>query len=199
MSRFGSLRDMMIQIRSGDQTAATEFHNRYQQHLKRWVRRRLRHAQLRSLLDTVDVTQEIWVRLFELVRKERFLPVDEEELLRMLAVLSDRVIDLQRRFHHRQRRNITQTVQLNEPGHAATGNSGPEPEENVEVQESLTLVNHLLTREEREILQARGDGATWAELAEPRGTTAEALRKRITRRLREISERLNGPDQNRDV
>jgi hypothetical protein len=62
----------------------------------------------------------------------------------------------------------------------------PTPSRIVSARELLAEVSRRLSEEERDLLEQRALGQEWIALAEQRGTTAGALRKKLSRALSRV-------------
>ena len=93
------------------------------------------------------------------------------------------------RFHRRDRRDVHR-VEADGAEQLEQVTAGDDPARVAAGRELLAAVRAEMTDEERAIADLRGQGCTWAEVAERLGGTAEARRKQFDRTLDRVSARL---------
>src|SRR5207245_7587588 len=77
-------RDLIRRVRAGEEQAAVELLRRYEPAIRRTVRARLRHSQLRRLLDSMDLSQAVLGSFFVYVALGRYDLERPEDLLQLL-------------------------------------------------------------------------------------------------------------------
>ena len=93
------------------------------------------------------------------------------------------------RFHNRDRRDVHR-VEADGADQLTRLTAATDPERVAAGRELLALVRAELTDEERAIADHRGDGRTWAEVADRMGGTADGRRKQFDRALDRVTARL---------
>src|SRR5262249_48614952 len=92
--------DLLRRLRAGDPQAAAELFRRHEPVLRRFVRTRMCHPQLRRTLDSIDVCQSVFGNFFRGVRLGRYDLQTPEDLCKLLVVMArNRVISHLRRPH----------------------------------------------------------------------------------------------------
>lgn len=191
----GSITQSVRRIVRGDEAALREMVTEHLPWIEAHVRRRL-SAVARRDGDTQDYVQQA---LFDVLRDGPHFAIDDAGAFRALLArivennLIDRVRYLQReqRDHRRQRPLPTDSVlQLDAPVRSVT--EPPAAADRNEQQQWLRLAVELLDAEDREAVRLRDwEGVSFAELGERLGLSAEAARKRYTRALPRLAEKLD--------
>ena len=89
---------LFLKVRSGDPQAATELVNEFEPEIRREVRLRLRSAELRRTMDSMDVCQSVLGNFFVRVALGQFDLSRPEQLSALLIKMArNKVIDLHRR------------------------------------------------------------------------------------------------------
>jgi len=81
-------RDLIRRVRAGEEQAAVELLRRYEPAIRRTVRARLRHSQLRRLLDSMDLSQAVLGSFFVYVALGRYDLERPEDLLQLLTSMA---------------------------------------------------------------------------------------------------------------
>src|SRR6516164_5548520 len=168
MPEENAFRALISRIRTGDQQAMAELVRRYEPALRRAVRLWLRDPHLRRLLDSTDVCQSVLLNFFAAIAAGWYLFDTPEEMLRMLAVMARNQV-VNDALHHRAERRDHRRASSAGPGEWLVADPGPGPDQHVAAQELLHKARHLLTPDERQLLELREQGREWAEIAMTRG------------------------------
>ncbi|MCA9059194.1 MAG: sigma-70 family RNA polymerase sigma factor [Planctomycetaceae bacterium] len=176
---------LILRIRDGDSDAAAELVRLYEPEIRREVRLRLTSAQLRRVLDSVDICQSVFGRFFVKAALGELDFDRPQQLLRLLCqMVRNRVID-----HHRR-----ETVRTPEGQRVALesvcSSHGETPGEILQHEELMERITGLMTETEREVSTLRHHGYSWAEIAERVGGTAESVRKSFSRSIDRIADEL---------
>jgi RNA polymerase sigma-70 factor (ECF subfamily) len=181
---------LLIKVRAGDGEAAACLVREYEPALRRHVRMQLTDPRLRRLVDSVDVCQSVLGNFFLRAAAGEFDLTSPRQLIRLLATMAHNRILNHFREQQADRRDIRR---LHPHGHdLLTGmedHTGT-PSQKVSDAEIIHRAKQLLSPDERELLDYRASGRTWAEIADLTGETAEALRKRLNRALDRVAEAL---------
>lgn len=184
--------DLMVRVQSGDSNAATELIQNFEPEIRLEVRVRLRvqDARMRRLLDSMDITQSVLASFFAGVAVGRFTPKHPKQLLGLLITMTRNKLLTQVRDQRRQRRDIRRVQSLDVATHdlAAAQES---PSQLVAGVELLREIRNRLSDDERQISERRGQGQSWAAIAEELGGTADGRRKQLERAYQRIVRELN--------
>jgi RNA polymerase sigma-70 factor (ECF subfamily) len=181
---------LMARVRAGDPRAAQEVYDRYSDHVRRVVRRRL-HQLLRTQYDSVDFLQAVWASFF-LVPPKRYAFTTPDELIAFLSqVAYHKVADVyRRRFQtdkqdiHRERRlggDDSRCVDL--PGR------GPSPSQLAIAHEHWERLLQGQPPQNRRVLEMLRQGHTHREIAEQ----LDLHPKVIQRLLRKLTPKVEPP------
>jgi RNA polymerase sigma-70 factor (ECF subfamily) len=175
-------RDLIHQVRAGDEAAAAELLRQYEPAVRRAIRVHLVSPRLRRVFDSMDVCQSVMASFFARAALNQYDLEQPEQLLGLLvAMVRHKLTDLARQ-QGRDRRNHHRVVagRVEEMGLPAADST---PSQEVIRQELVQKVHERLTPEECYLAEQRALGREWNEIAAERGTSPEALRKRLTRAL----------------
>jgi RNA polymerase sigma-70 factor (ECF subfamily) len=182
MSEDQSFASLIRKVRAGDDQAAAELLRRYEPAVRRSVRMRLRDPRLRRLVDSVDICQSVMASFFVRAASGQYDDLDQPgRLVALLTVMARNKLASQARKHQVQRRDprlpAVGTGEVDMPDHQ------PSPSRFLASRDLLQAVYAQLSAQERELVERRGQGQPWAEIAASLGGTPEALRKQLTRAL----------------
>jgi RNA polymerase sigma-70 factor (ECF subfamily) len=182
--------ELLRRVRAGDQQAAAELFRRHEPVLRRFVRTRMWHRQLRRTLDSIDVCQSVFGNFFQGARLGRYDLKNPADLCKLLAVMArNQVISEMRRPHVWRQ----QERQSRDGRHDACGllvSPEASPGRQMESRDLLEAVRCRLTGEERWLVEQHAQGRAWAEIAAERHASPEALRKRHDRALERVAREL---------
>jgi RNA polymerase sigma-70 factor (ECF subfamily) len=193
-----AFRDLLRRVRAGDQEAARELVRQYEPAIRRSVHGPLGAMGLRHVLDSADICQVVLANFFVRLSGGQFELSHPEELLKLFVTMArNRLLDEARHQRAGRRDHRRQVTDLSEHCLAGLCDEGPTPSRIVSTRDLIEAVSRRLAPEERELLEQRALGHEWTTLAEQRGATPVALRKRLTRALsRALAElRLQGPEE----
>lgn len=174
--------ELLRRVRAGDADAATEFVRRYEPHVRRVVRIRLADSDLRRLLDSADICQSVFGLFFVRAALGQFDLETPDQLLRLLTTIARNRIT-NHVEHHRAAKRDQRRVTGQDVGELGVVSHEKSPGSVAADRELIERILARLSPEEREIAQLRGQGATWNEVAEKVGGTAESQRKRYGRAI----------------
>ncbi len=190
MSDNETFLELLTRVRQGDQQAATKLVRQFEPELRRVLRVRLNDPRLRRLIDSVDVCQSVLANFFVRVNLGEFDLRQPEQLLHMLIVMArNKLRDKARRQQaiRRDQRRIEADANGHLGGLAA---QSPGPDRIAEGRDLLAEVRRLLTGEERFLADQRAQGREWNEIAAQLGVQPDGLRKKLSRALDRVVERL---------
>jgi RNA polymerase sigma factor (sigma-70 family) len=193
MSPPASFQDLMGRVRAGDQDAATELVRRYEPAIRRAVRFRLADSQLSRLFDSMDICQSVMASFFVRTAAGQFDIEQPEQLVKLLGAMARNKLAHQARAQLRQRRDCRRLDSggLNEEKIVDDDST---PSQQVAGRDLLQQAQRLLSAEERELVELRKDGLEWAAIAERKGGTPEALRKKLGRAVERVAHQLELDD-----
>jgi len=178
-------RNLLQRVRAGERAAAAELVRQYEPEIRRFIRLRLNGSRLQRAFDSGDIFQSVFLNFYVRVMGGEFDLEEPTQLLRLLVTMArNRLTDHARRPSARTQDGGTGLWE----GLAARGDS---PSDAVAQEEMLRKVLDLLTPEERDLAEKRGEGRTWQELADEYRSTPDALRKQLARALERVGELLD--------
>jgi RNA polymerase sigma factor (sigma-70 family) len=171
---------LLQRIRDGDTSASTEFYNSYH-HKVLTVVRRLLSPRLRPLMDSVDLTQDVWKSFFiTVLPRESF--ANPEELLKCLAAVCRNKVSKRSREHFDvQKRSLfrAESIEqyadeiLNRPGRDEDPGQRAESED-----EWASILRHRPDRK-RLILQGLRGGKSLDEIVSELQISVKTVRRVI--------------------
>jgi RNA polymerase sigma-70 factor (ECF subfamily) len=188
MSKHTTFLDLIGRVRAGDQAAAAEVLRRFEPELRLAVSRWLTYP-LRRRLDPEDVCQMVLSAFFTRASRGRYELSSPGQLLRLLKAMARNRVRQQARALRALRRG----GHLRQADLAAAGDfraPGPGPGQEVAQAELLRLFHGRLSPGECWLLEQRGLGRTWEELAAESGDQPDALRKRYRRKVARVARAL---------
>jgi RNA polymerase sigma-70 factor (ECF subfamily) len=180
--------ELMACVRAGNAEAARALVQRCEPELRRVVRVRLTDPRLRRVLDSADICQSVLANFFMRVVVGEFDLDRPEQLVQLLLTMVRNKVFDQARRHRAGKRNgerLDAEADLDRLAGAA-----PDPGRVVAGQDLLATVRQLLNDEERYLADQRGLGRRWDDLAREQGIPADTLRKKLTRALDRVADRL---------
>ncbi|MEO1614604.1 MAG: sigma-70 family RNA polymerase sigma factor [Planctomycetota bacterium] len=185
--------DLMRRIRSGDEEAARECVTHFEPELRRIARVRLRDPRLRSLADSIDVSQSVFGKFFERYSNEHNIETQEQLLGLLVKMTKNRVIDLARKHKPTgldpHEGGVAREVKHLGELDAMIHDSGPST-----VVASRDLAAHIrskLTPEEYDLVERRNLGQPWEQISNDLGRSGESLRKQLARALERVRKEMN--------
>ena len=189
MSDPNTFADFLRRIRAGDQQAAAELVRRYEPLIRREVRLHLEDQRLGRLFDSMDVCQSVLASFFLRTAAGEYDLDQPEQLVGLLVRMARNKLASAARRQSRQKRDHRRAVGGGDALDRlpATGDS---PSELVAGRELLQRLLALLKEEERQLVELRGQGLAWADVAERLGGTAQARRMQLARTLDRVGREL---------
>jgi RNA polymerase sigma factor (sigma-70 family) len=184
--------DLVAGVQQGDEAATARLVAKYEPQLRRYVRYRLINTRMRNLVDSLDISQSVFARLFSGLTEGRLEVAEPKQLIKLLTTMAgNRINDhiRQQTAHKRAHERIAGDPQ---EVLAAVPAQTIDVVDAIANAELLDLLRAELGPEDRRVLDARLRGNEWHEIAmqiameEPTSDalpTAEALRKRLTRAI----------------
>ncbi|MGL4424174.1 MAG: RNA polymerase sigma factor [Gemmataceae bacterium] len=177
---------LLERVRQGDPNAASELVQKYEPVIRSTVRARLTDSRLRRVMDTMDICQSVMAGFFVRAAVGEYDLDEPGDLVRLLVRMTQNKIASQYRYHHRDRRDVSQVKDLGEDGMEQLGGVLP-PDQIAAGREMLNTLRSRLSEEVRAIADARGLGKSWQEVADEFGGTPESRRKQLARAIQDIA------------
>ncbi len=193
MSDPNPFADFLRRIRAGDQQAAAELVRRYEPLIRREVRLHLEDQRLARLFDSMDVCQSVLASFFLRTAAGEYDLDQPEQLVGLLVRMARNKLASAARRQSRQKRDHRRAV----GGGAELDRmpaAGDSPSELVAGQELLQRLQGMLNEEERRLVDLRGQGLAWADVAQRLGGTAQGRRMQLARTLDRIGRELGLDD-----
>ena len=180
MAEPSEFEDLIRRVRDRDEVAATELVRRYEGAIRRVSRIHMRDARLRRTLDSMDICQSVLASFFVRAALGQYELRTPEQLLRLLASIARNKVTNQANRQIAQRRDHRRDIAIGDDAGQLPGRAS-DPSEQASAKELLQKVRDQLDPEECHLAEQRALGRGWTELAEELGSTAQALRKKLSR------------------
>jgi RNA polymerase sigma factor (sigma-70 family) len=177
-------------LRAGDEQAAAELVRRYEPLIRREVRMHLEDQHLCRLFDSLDISQAVLLSFFVRSAAGQYDLEQPEQLLNLLVSMTRNKLASAARRENRQRRDQRRTAGSDSEELAAVADGRPAAEDVVASAELLQRIHQHLSEEERQLVELRGGGVSWEEIAAQRGGTAQARRMQLGRALDRVARQL---------
>ncbi|MFN3149831.1 RNA polymerase sigma factor [Bremerella sp. T1] len=168
-------------LRAGDSNAAVQLVEEYESEVRRFIRVRLTTPEIRRWIDSLDVSQSVLSKFFVDVRSGAIEIRDPNQLrVLLLTMARNKLYDHARRqkADKRDARRLEEESKLN-----YVASSTQTPSQQIANSEIADAILERLSAEDRYMAEQRLSGFTWQELADELGSSADALRKRLSRAL----------------
>jgi RNA polymerase sigma-70 factor (ECF subfamily) len=192
MSEQNAFADFLRRIRAGDQQAAAELVRRYEPLIRREVRLNLEDQRLGRLFDSMDVCQSVLASFFLRTAAGEYDLEQPGQLVGLLVSMARHKLASAARRQARQKRDHRRDAGGDGLGRVAAG--GDSPSEQVAGRELLERFQQSLDEEEKRLVELRGLGLSWAEVAQRLGGTAQARRMQLARAVERVSRELGLED-----
>jgi RNA polymerase sigma-70 factor (ECF subfamily) len=195
MTEPGAFADFMRRVRAGDEQTAAELVRRYEPLIRREVRLHLEDRRLARLFDSLDVCQSVLGSFFLRAAAGQYELDRPDQLVKLLVTMARNKLASAARGQHRQRRDQRRMTADGQEELDRMADPHPAPDEAVAGQELLRRFRDSLSGEERQLVDLRGEGLGWADVAARLGGTAQARRMQLARAVDRIARELGlGPD-----
>jgi RNA polymerase sigma-70 factor (ECF subfamily) len=188
MSAPQDFSQLMAQVRAGNEEAAAELVRRYEPLIRREVRLRLEDRRLARVFDSMDVCQSVLATFFVRAAAGQYDLDEPGQLVRLLVTIARNKLASAARQQHRQRRDQRRVAGAAALDQVAEG--APAPSRVAVGKELLAQVLDRLSDEERRIVELRGQGLPWDEVARQLGGTAQARRMQMSRATERVAREL---------
>lgn len=176
-------RELIARVRTGDDLAATELVQHYEPEIRRIARVRLSGSSMGRLLDSMDICQSVMANFFLRVAGGQFDLESPQQMLKLLVTMACNKVTDQARRQKAQRRSEQKARNVDPEVMEAVADQAQSPSQVVEQRELLQAARAQLKPDELFLMEQRGLGREWADIARETGESPEALRKRLARAL----------------
>ncbi len=185
MSADLSFDELICRVGSGDEQAAAQLVRDFEPVVRRVLRSRLRGARARREFDFMDICQSVLAIFFVRVAAGQFDLKAPDDLIKLLLTMTRNKVAEKMRRQHRLRRDSRRTVGGVEE--LALAGLDPTPSSVIAGKELLEQTRLRLSEEERQLVELRGQGLSWEEVAATLGGTAGARRNQLARALDRVA------------
>jgi RNA polymerase sigma factor (sigma-70 family) len=183
-----SFDELIRRVGSGDEQAAARLVRDFEPVIRRVLRARLRNARARREFDSMDICQSVLAIFFVRVAAGQYDLKEPDDLIKLLLTMTRNKVAEKMRRQHRLRRDSRRTVGRVEE--LALAGRDPTPSSVVAGKELLEQARQRLSEEERQLVELRGQGLSWEEVAASLGGTAGARRNQLARALDRVAREL---------
>ena len=174
-------RSLMTRVQTGCPDAARELFDRYGEHIRRIVRRKL-HQGLRSQYDSIDFTQDVWASFFAGPQERRTFDTPESLVAFLSNMVFTKVARAYRRGFQTKKYNLSGKQSLNADG--PDGEPAPEPPLRGPTPSQVAIANEQWERMNdgqpdrfRLMLELLREGYNYQEVAERTGLHPKAIQR----------------------
>jgi RNA polymerase sigma factor (sigma-70 family) len=180
-----SFDELIRRVGDGDEQAAARLVRDFEPVIRRVLRARFRSASARREFDSMDICQSVLANFFVRVTAGQYDLKEPDDLTKLLVTMSRNKLAEKMRRQHRLRRDSRRTVggieELDLAGRDAS------PSSVVAGKELLEQARQRLSDEERQLVELRGQGSSWEEVAATLGGTSGARRNQLARALDRVA------------
>jgi RNA polymerase sigma-70 factor (ECF subfamily) len=180
--------ELIRRVGGGDEEAAARLVRDFEPVVRRVLRTRLRDARARREFDSMDICQSVLATFFVRAAAGQYDLKEPDDLIKLLLTMTRNKVAEKMRRQHRLRRDSRRTVGGVEE--LALAGRDPTPSSAVASKELLAEVRQRLGEEERRVVELRGQGFSWEEVADSLGGTAGARRNQLARALDRVAREL---------
>ncbi len=142
-------------------------------------------------MDVGDISQSILATFFARAVAGEFQVDDAEQLLKLLVTMARNKVRDEARKYQAQRRDRRRLQDQRSGGDLALlAASEPPPSRIVAGHELLNEFFRRLTSEERRLAEQCAQGDDWSAIAAEQGSSAEAVRKKLSRACNRVAQQL---------
>jgi RNA polymerase sigma-70 factor (ECF subfamily) len=183
-----SFDELIRRVGSGDEQAAACLVRDFEPVIRRVLRARLRNAGARREFDSMDICQSVLATFFVRVAAGQYDLKEPDDLIKLLLTMTRNKVAEKMRRQHRLRRDSRRTVDGVEE--LALAGRDPSPSSMVAGKELFEEARRRLSKEERQLVELRGQGHSWEEVAASLGGTSGARRNQLARALDRVAQEL---------
>ena len=186
MGSDSTFSDYLARIRAGDEQAAADLVRQFEPLIRREIRLHLDDPGLNRVFDSMDVCQSVLASFFVRTAAGEYDLDRPEQLVGLLVTMARNKLASAVRREYRERRDTRRLAEKVGEKLESVPDAGAGPGEVLAGKELLEQFRHALSEEERQIVELRGDGLAWADVAARLGGTAQARRMQLTRAVERV-------------
>lgn len=188
MTESNSFYNLIQRVRDKDADAATELIRKYEPAIRRAVRVRMSDTRLGAAFDSMDICQSVMASFFVRAASGQYDLDNAGQLIGLLVSMARKKLAMQvrrQRAAKRDHRRVVGAVEdMGIAGHGST------PSAQIAAKDLWQHVHEHLNDEEQQLVDLRGQGMEWKEIAEQLNGSPDALRMKLTRALDRVSQEL---------
>lgn len=183
-----SFEELLARMQAGDGAAIGDLFTRYNDSVRRVVRRML-HASLRRRYDSADFAQSVWTSFVDLPRTDYSFGTPEELIAFLSRIAYNKVVQTTRQRLGTQKHDMRREQSLDSPGRndAPLGvtlpGAGHTPSQYVMAEERWEKIIHGLPPGHVRVLELLRDGHSHVEITDDLGVHPKVI-QRLLHRLR---------------
>jgi RNA polymerase sigma-70 factor (ECF subfamily) len=183
-----SFEELIRRVGSGDEQAASRLVRDFEPAVRRVLRALLRDGRARREFDSMDICQSVLATFFVRAAAGQYDLKEPDDLVKLLLTMTRNKLAEKMRHQHRLLRDSNRTVGGVEE--LSLAGRDPTPSSVVADKELLEQARQRLSEEERHLVELRGQGLSWEEVAATLGGTAGARRNQLARALDRVAQEL---------
>ncbi|TWU25272.1 RNA polymerase sigma factor [Novipirellula galeiformis] len=181
---------LISRLKAADEHAAAQIVKSFETEIRRFIRFRLKTSRMKRLVESVDICQSVFAKFFVDLQREAVCPQSPDQLKALLMTMAKNKLVDKARYHQGGKRDIRRVEAEADIALQRTGDGYRTPASVLADHETLAQFRNHLSEEDRELVEARMQGEGWAELASRTGTTADAMRHRVSRAIKDAASKL---------
>lgn len=181
---------LISRLKAADEDAATQMVSLFETEIRRFIRFRLKSSRMKQLVESVDICQSVFAKFFVDLHREAVCPQSPDQLKALLMTMAKNKLVDKARYHQGGKRDIRRVETNGEIAMERVGCGTLSAASVLAEKEFLDRFRDLLSDDDRELVEARMHGESWADLASRTGTTADAMRHRVSRAIKDAAARL---------
>jgi RNA polymerase sigma-70 factor (ECF subfamily) len=185
MPEDSSFQHFIRRLRGGDNEAVAELVRRYGPTIRRVARVRLGDTRLQRLFDSADICQSVFGSFCARIALGQYDLETPEQLLKLLLAMGRKKLTDRAREASADCRDYRRMREAPDVGQCVA--PVPDPSQQVAARELLEELRKRLTEDERQVAEQRASGRSWAQIAQDRGASPEALRKQHSRAVNRVA------------
>ncbi len=188
-------RQLIQEIRQGDERAAEELVRAYEPHVRRVIRVRMDDLALRKAVDSMDICQSVLASFFVRAATGQYEINAPAQLVQLLATMARNKLQDCQRKQRAARRDVKREMSLDDESRKiALLADDTSPSNAAAAKELLHRVHELLPDTERRMATQWAAGVSWEEIAKREGKSPDALRMQLRRSFDRVAMELKLQD-----
>jgi RNA polymerase sigma factor (sigma-70 family) len=178
--------DLMRRLRAGEPEAVGELFERYGDHIRLIVRRRL-NRRLRKQYDSIDFVQSAWASFLQLPTERRTFDTPDDLVGFLVRVAQNKLIDVYRTRMEAGKNDVRREISLEdaEAEHPMAA-PDPRPSQLAIAGEQLELLVSGLPPELQRIVELRRQGYSQEAVAEQLGLTPKFVQRFLNKLTKKV-------------